>query len=287
MRHLHRLPAPQFSLIRAADITEKNRQENTMTDPVLLIEKHDAVAVVTLNRPASMNAMSFELRQAIAGAFRQLQQDDSIAAAILTGNGRAFCAGLDLKELSNSGSVGAIEYEDTVPAILAFDRPIIGAINGVAATGGFELALLCDLLVASNTARFTDTHARVGIVPGWGLSQRLSRLIGANRARELHFTGNFLSAEKAEAWGLVNRVVAPEELLSTCLALGNDMAGCDRKTLRNIKRVVNEGLGMGLADALQFEKMAAHHANKSVSQNDISARREQVTSRGSTQTKNS
>lgn len=256
-----------------------------MSEPVLLIEKHGAVAVLTMNRPEVMNAMSLALRTALAAAFRELQRDDDIAAVILTGKGRAFCAGLDLKELSHSGSVEAIEYEDTVPAILAFDRPIIGAINGVAATGGFELALLCDVLVASSAARFTDTHARVGIVPGWGLSQRLSRLIGANRARELHFTGNFLSAEKADQWGLVNRVVAPEELLPTCLALGNDMAGCNRATLRSVKRVVNEGLGMSLADGLAYEKMAAHYANQAVSQGDIAARRTEVMDRGSVQAK--
>lgn len=256
-----------------------------MSEPVLLVEKHGAVAVLTMNRPQAMNAMSAALRTALATTFRQLQQDRDVAAAILTGNGRAFCAGLDLKELSQGGSVEAIEFEDTVPAILAFDRPIIGAINGVAATGGFELALLCDLLIASTEARFTDTHARVGIVPGWGLSQRLSRLIGANRARELHFTGNFLSAERADAWGLVNRVVAPEELLPTCLALGNDMASCDRKTLRMYKRIVNEGIGMSMADGLLLEKLAAHQANQSVTQGDIGARREQVTDRGSSQVK--
>jgi enoyl-CoA hydratase len=254
-----------------------------MSEAVLLVEKLGAVAVLTMNRPQAMNAMSLALRTALARAFRELQRDDDIGAVILTGSGRAFCAGLDLKELSQSGSVAAIEYEDTVPALLAFDRPIIGAINGVAATGGFELALLCDVLIAASTARFTDTHARVGIVPGWGLSQRLSRLIGANRARELHFTGNFLSAEKADQWGLVSRVVAPEELLSTCLALANDMAGCDRKTLRTLKRVVNDGLGMTLADGLHFEKTVSHYANQAVTQQDIDARKAQVFDRGSAQ----
>ena len=255
-----------------------------MSEPVLLLEKRDAVAVITLNRPQAMNAISLELRTAIATTFRQLQADDDIAAAIIIGNGRAFCAGLDLKELSAGGSVESIEYEDTVPAIMAFDRPIIGAINGVAATGGFELALMCDVLIASTQARFSDTHARLGIVPGWGLSQRLARLIGANRARELHFTGNYLSAEKAEAWGLVSRLVAPEDLLPTCLSLANDMAGCNRAALKAMKQVVNEGLGMSLAEGLKFEKLTAHYANKSITKNDIGARREQVISRGSSQT---
>lgn len=256
-----------------------------MSEPVLLVEKRDAVAVMTLNRPQAMNAISLALRTAIAATFRELQQDDSIAAVVITGNGRAFCAGLDLKELSAGGSIESIEYEDTVPAILAFDRPIIGAINGVAATGGFELALMCDVLIASTNARFSDTHARLGIVPGWGLSQRLARVIGPNRARELHFTGNYLSAEKAEAWGLVSRLVEPDELLPTALALAGDMAGCNREALKAMKQVVNEGLGMTLAEGLKFEKLTAHYANKSITKNDIGAKREEVISRGSAQTR--
>jgi enoyl-CoA hydratase len=256
-----------------------------MSEPVLLLEKRDAVAVITLNRPQSMNAISLALRTAIAETFRELQQDDSIAAAIITGNGRAFCAGLDLKELSAGGSIESIEYEDTVPAILAFDRPIIGAINGAAATGGFELALMCDVLIASTAARFSDTHARLGIVPGWGLSQRLARVIGPNRARELHFTGNYLSAEKAEAWGLVSRLVEPDQLLPTALALASDMAGCNRAALKAMKQVVNEGLSMTLGEGLKFEKLTAHYANQNITKNDIGSKREEVISRGSAQTR--
>lgn len=254
-----------------------------MSEPVLLLEKRGATAIVTLNRPKQLNAMSLELRSAITNVFRQLQADQEVAAVILTGSGRAFCAGLDLKELSGQGNVKDIEFEGTVPAILGFDRPIIGAINGAAVTGGFELALLCDLLVASTDARFADTHARVGIVSGWGLSQRLSRLIGANRARELHFTGNFIDAAQAEAWGLVSRAVAPEQLLPTCLKLAEDMASCEREALIAYKRVINEGLGLSLSAALTLEKHAAHYANQSISQQDIGGRREQITERGSSQ----
>ena len=108
----------------------------------------------------------------------------------------------------------------------AVPQPIIGAVNGVAVTGGFEVALGCDLLIASTEARFADTHARVGILPGWGISQKLPRLIGIGRAKELSFTGNYIGADQAERWGLVNRVVAAEDLLPTCLALARDMASC-------------------------------------------------------------
>ncbi|HYC56632.1 MAG TPA: enoyl-CoA hydratase-related protein [Candidatus Binatia bacterium] len=115
------------------------------------------------------------------------------------------------------------------------DCPVIGAINGFAITGGFELALACDVLIASTQARFADTHARVGLVPGWGLSQRLSRAVGIYRAKEISLTGNYVSAEQAEHWGLVNRVVASQDLLPACRALAEDMLSCVPATLRAYK----------------------------------------------------
>ena len=162
-----------------------------MSSPVLLIEKSDAVASVTLNRPAAMNALSLELRQALTQGFRELAQDAAVRVVILAGAGRAFCAGLDLGELgSREGQpLGAFSDGDMIGAIRGFPGPVIGAVNGFAITGGFELALACDLLIASSEARFADTHARVGILPGWGLSQKLPRLIGIGRAKELAFTG--------------------------------------------------------------------------------------------------
>ena len=188
-----------------------------MSEPVILVEKSGAVATVTLNRPTAMNALSRELRTAIAETFNALEADKNIRVAILTGAGKAFCAGLDLKELgSGTGGINtAISDKDPVTSIGQFSGPIIGAINGVAITGGFELALACDVLICSENARFADTHARVGILPGWGLSQKLSRAIGIYRAKELSLTGNFLSAQQAADWGLVNRVVPADELLPT------------------------------------------------------------------------
>ena len=252
-----------------------------MTDSLILVDKKDGVARVTLNRPDAMNALSRELMIALAQTFRALQQDPSVAAVILTGSGRAFCAGLDLKQLGEQGlDAFALSGENDIQAaVLEFDRPIIGAINGVAATGGFEVALWCDVLIASTKARFIDTHARVGLVSGWGLSQRLQRIIGVNRARELHFTGNALDAERAERWGLVNRVVEPEQLLSSCEALAADMASCDRTTLVRLKRVVNEGGAMPLSAALHYENMAMDLHGAAQSGGDIEARREQLQSR--------
>jgi enoyl-CoA hydratase len=260
-----------------------------MTEPVLLSTKRDGVATLTLNRPAKMNALSRELRVALTQAFTALRDDADVGVVILTGAGRAFCAGLDLKELGGEtaaagGAEGAVTDGEIVRAMHRFDRPIIGAVNGVAVTGGFELALACDVLVASSEARFADTHARVGILPGWGLSQKLPRLVGIHRAKELSFTGNYLSAEKAEAWGLVSRVVAPADLLPTCEALARDMLSCDPRTLRGYKRLIDEGFGKTYREglSLETERSAAHV--KEVSPDEIAARRAGIQQRGRSQT---
>ena len=230
-----------------------------MSDPTLLIHRQDAVATLTLNRPQAMNALSRELRTQLVQTFDQLRGDPQVRVVILTGAGeRAFCAGLDLKELGRTDSslnrdVAPGNELDVVEALNRFERPIIGAINGVAITGGFELALACDILIASTTARFADTHARVGVMPGWGLSQKLSRLIGIYRAKELSLTGNFVSAEQAADWGLVNRVVASQDLLPTCQALATDMLSCVPDMLVKMKRTINTGFAQTLADGLATE----------------------------------
>lgn len=257
----------------------------TAPEPLVLREDRNGIAIITLNRPQAMNALSRGLMAAIASTFRELQQDKTITAAILTGNGRAFCAGVDLKEFAShqNQDTHTTENADLWNALRDFDRPIIGAINGVAITGGFELALMCDILIASEDARFADTHARVGVIPGWGLSQLLTRLIGANRARELSFTGNFLSAQKADAWGLVNRVVPKEELLPTCLQLANDMASCVQTTLRAYKKLINDGAGLALNDALALEQQLSLSTHGNSIGDAISAHRDDVMSRGRTQ----
>ena len=163
---------------------------------VLALEVHDEIATVTLQRPEALNALSAELRDAVTDAFLTLAGEASARVVILTGAGRAFCAGLDLKELGNGGRQRrAFSDGDMIDSVRGFPGPVIAAVNGFAITGGFELALACDFIVASRQARFADTHARVGILPGWGLSQKLPRLIGIGRAKELSFTGNFIDAE--------------------------------------------------------------------------------------------
>ncbi|MFN8624509.1 MAG: enoyl-CoA hydratase [Candidatus Binatia bacterium] len=261
-----------------------------MSSSVLLVEKSDAVATVTLNRPDAMNAFSVELRLALRDAFRDLQADPTVRVAIVTGAGRAFCAGMDLKELGAGGADASgfersVVGQDMAEAMASFEGPIIAAVNGHAVTAGFELALACDLIVASTAAKFADTHARVGILPGWGLSQKLPRLIGIARAKEISFTGNNVSAAQAYEWGLVNRVVAPEELLPTCKQMAAEMASCVPAILKGYKRLIDTGYGMPLPEALRYEKATAIESAKQISAATIATRREGVFQRGREQTK--
>ena len=256
-----------------------------MSEPVLLIEKRDRIATFTLNRPQALNALSRELRAALVAAFDGLHDDTETGVVILTGAGRAFTAGLDLKELGDQGfGAGATEAAvadgDVIQAMARCGQPIIGAINGFAVTGGFEIALACDLLICSTEARFADTHARVGVMPGWGLSQKLSRAIGVYRAKELSLTGNYLSAQHAAEWGLVNRVVAPDELLPTCRALARDILSCDPVVMRAYKRVIDEGFAQSFADGLRIESEAARAHARTLTAESIAMRRAGVQARG-------
>ena len=253
----------------------------------LLLQREDGYAVLTLNRPDARNALSPQLLLDLCDAFRLLQDESDIYSVILTGAGTAFCAGLDLKAMAEDESglgVYAIHAQhDITAAMTAFDRPIIVGVNGVAATGGFELALMGDILLAASGARFADTHCRVGLAPGWGLSQKLARIIGPSRAREAHFTGNVISAQQAEAWGLVSRVVAPEDLLDACRQVATDIASCVPETVKVYKKMVNDGLQTDLAAGLAMERRVMTEVNQRVSGDVIANRRSGVQQRGKNQ----
>ena len=252
---------------------------------MLIVDKSDRVGVITLNRPEAMNALSRALRAALHDAVVALSADPEVSVVVLTGAGRAFTAGLDLKELgSDPGGLGAANAtgaaENPVLAIRECPKPVIGAINGVAITGGFEVALACDVLIASTNARFADTHARVGIMPGWGLSQRLSRTIGVYRAKELSLSGNFLDARTAYEWGLVNRVVEPEELMPTAMKLAADMASIPVETLSLYKKIIDEGFDLPLGEGMALEQRLSTANNRTVTPQMVEARREAIQARG-------
>lgn len=262
-----------------------------MTDTdVLTLSVEDRIATVTLDRPGARNALSRELRSALHRTVRDLDADDGVDVVILTGADPAFCAGLDLKELGSGAgaSIEALGRDDRPPQdrgpFPQIAKPVIGAINGVAITGGFELALRCDFLVASERAAFADTHARVGIMPDWGLTVLLPQAVGVRRARELSATGNFLDAHTALAWGLVNHVVPHDDLLPTCRRLAADIVSNDRAGVRRILRTYRDGALVNAGDAWVLETtVAAEWQGAGLDPAAIEARRATVTERGRSQ----
>lgn len=252
---------------------------------LVTVETRDGVALVTLNRPEAMNALSKALRAELAEVFARLNADDAVRAVVLTGAGKAFTAGLDLKELGSDasalGAANATEPErNPVAAIETCAKPVIGAINGAAITGGFEVALACDILLASTNAKFADTHARVGIMPGWGLSQKLSRLVGIARAKEASLSGNFIDAQTALSWGLVNRVVAPEELIPQAMKLAADIAGAPADKVQAYKRLIDDGYGRSFRKAMKLERERSSELNAAVTPDAVARNREGVMARG-------
>jgi enoyl-CoA hydratase len=257
-------------------------------EDMLLVERDGPVAILTLNRPKQLNALSVQLRVDIVRTVRELSAQDDVRAIVLTGNGRAFSAGVDLKEAGRQGfSLGVGERKaeplpdmDMASAFASCPWPVIGAINGFAITGGFELALMCDVLLASTEAKFADTHSRVGLMPVWGLSQKLPRIIGASRAKELSLTGNYLDAETAERWGLVNRVYAPEALLPAARKLAGEMAGVEGGLLKRMKAVIDDGLALPLPEALKMEIQRGSANNSAVTAEAAEESRKTAMARG-------
>jgi len=242
-------------------------------NPPLLTSRHEGIVVLTLNRPGVLNALSRALRRDLIDALRNADRDAAVRAVILTGAGRAFCVGLDLKEMAQAG--GSVDEEvaaeNVVEALAAMSKPVIGAINGLTITGGLEIALACDLLVASDDAEFADTHVRVGLAPGWGLSQRLSRIVGLPRAKEMSLSGRWIAAPLAHDWGLVNHVVAAAELLPFACALALEMAANDPGEVARMKALVDRGFDMPLDQALIFEAKQAGERNSQTAGSAMSA----------------
>ena len=240
---------------------------------IQVIRNDDGFATLVLNRPDKFNTLSNELRGKMVAAVAALEADPAVRVLIVTGAGRAFTAGMDLEEWRSSDKLAAGAYEnDPVQALRSFSGPVIGAINGIAVTGGLEIAVACDLLVASTEARFADTHASVGLLPGWGGSVRMARLIGLNRAKELALTGRFLGAEEALAWGLVNHVVAPDALIAKVESIARQMAAAVPETLIAYKRLLDEGAELPLGEALALERRTSIANNAQVSGEAIDAR---------------
>ncbi|WP_407688177.1 enoyl-CoA hydratase [Mycobacterium sp. HUMS_1102779] len=247
-----------------------------MSDDILLTGTDERVRTLTLNRPQSRNALSSALRDRFFGALADAEADADVDVVIVTGADPVFCAGLDLKELGERSAL-----PDISPRWPSMTKPVIGAINGAAVTGGLELALYCDILIASEHARFADTHARVGLLPTWGLSVRLPQKVGVGMARRMSMTGDYLSAADALRAGLVTEVVPHEQLLSTARAVAASIVGNNqgavRALLASYHRIDEEQTSPGL----WLEAMAARQYR--TTGEDIAANREAVLQRGRAQ----
>jgi enoyl-CoA hydratase/carnithine racemase len=255
-----------------------------MSETVVLVDKHEGIATVTLNRPAKLNALNRELRLAFCQAMQALRGDAEVRAVIITGAGRAFCVGLDLRELGTGTSGIRDETGATfVTVIEDMEVPTIAAVNGFAVTGGFELALACDIIIAAEEAQFADTHARVGVMPGGGMSARLPRAVGIRKAKELSLTGNYLPAREAERMGLVNRVVAREQLLPAAGEMANAIAGANQTIVRKMKQLYDLTTRTTLQDAMRIEQDFFREFNRQANLSELDQARESVMQRGRTQ----
>lgn len=249
----------------------------------LEVETHGPTLLARINRPEALNAINLALEDDLRAFFGAVAADDAVRAVVLTGTGRAFSAGVDLKELSEGEGMSARTWhgrQSVAGAIASCGKPVIGAINGYAVTGGLELALQTDFMIASEAAKFADTHARVGITPSWGMTQILPRLIGAARARRMSLTGAFIDAETALAWGLVTEVTTAEALIPRALEIAAEIAETDPVAMGRIRDLIREGQDLPLSAALarECELFDAHMAG--VSPADIAESRKAVQARG-------
>jgi len=258
---------------------------------VVLVDVADRVAVITLNRPDQRNALNRDIRRELPAAITRCDTDDNVDVMILTGADPAFSAGVDLKEFG-AGEVrqgesfgGVAETRDTFRGALPpHTKPLIGTVNAVAVTGCFEVALNCDFIIASDRARFADTHARVGVMPGWGLTVLLAQRIGIGRAKEMSITGNYVDAQTALAWGLVNHVVPHEELLPYCRQLAADAVSNDQRGVRRMIQTYNEVTGTTVDDGWKIEaRVSRDWEGEGFDPAEIEARRMKVVERGRSQ----
>jgi enoyl-CoA hydratase len=230
-----------------------------MTSTLVLSDDTDAVRVLTMNRPDKRNALSPDLIGALYAALRDADDDPSVRAVVLTGADPAFCAGVDLKEAQRLGSVYFEQFQNQscIRQTGEMRTPIVGAVNGAVFTGGLEMALGCDFLIASERAVFADTHARVGILPGGGMTARLPQVVGAAMARRLSMTGEVVDATRAERIGLVTEVVPHDQLLSRAVELAGQIAEVPGPTMAGLKEIYVTGAAAITEPALAAEQAIA------------------------------
>jgi enoyl-CoA hydratase len=227
-----------------------------MTFETVIVEKDGAIAVVTLNRPQSLNALSYALVKDLSLAMQELDEDDEVRVIIVTGGEKVFAAGADIKEMAERGPFDEriqerLAYRDKINRIR---KPVIAAVSGFALGGGCELAMSCDIIIASETARFGQPEINLGIIPGSGGTQRLAHVLGKHRAMELVLTGDMITAAEAERFGLVNRVFPVELFLEEAKNLGRKIAAKPVLAVRAAKEAVLKSANTALDEGLEFER---------------------------------
>jgi enoyl-CoA hydratase len=219
----------------------------------IILEKEDTIAIITFNRPEAMNALNNQTRAEFREAIADVAADDNVKVLILTGSGKAFVAGSDIKEFNKTTPYAAHNIVRLGEMVEKLEKPVIAAVNGFCLGGGNEIAMGCDIIIASDKAKFGQTEINIGIIPGGGGTQRLPRLIGACRAKELIFTGDIIRAEEAFRLGLVNRVVPLDDLMSTAKEMARKIATKSAAALKLAKTAINRGMQTNLESGLKYE----------------------------------
>ncbi|MBR7836693.1 enoyl-CoA hydratase [Actinospica durhamensis] len=226
------------------------------------VERRDRVGLITLHRPEALNALNLRLMHEVVGAAEEFDRDDAVGAVVLTGSERAFAAGADIKEMQD------LEFVDAYRADLfaEWDRfarlrkPVVAAVSGYALGGGCELAMMCDILLAADTAKFGQPEIKLGVIPGMGGSQRLTRAVGKAKAMELCLTGRMMDAEEAERAGLVSRIVPAADLLEEALKVAATIAAMSPIAVLAAKEAVGRAFESPLAEGLRYERRLFHAA---------------------------
>jgi enoyl-CoA hydratase len=224
---------------------------------ILVREQYEpAVALIQLNRPKELNALNTQLMQELRDTLQQLDKNDSVRVVIITGNEQAFAAGADIKQMSDKSAIDmlVIDQFSTWDQIRRIKKPIIAAVSGFALGGGCELAMMCDMIIASETAKFGQPEIKIGVMPGAGGTQRLTKAIGKAKAMELILTGRFITAEEAQAYGLVNKVVPVEMYLYEATQLAKEIAQMSPIAAQLAKEAVNRSFETHLDEGLSFER---------------------------------
>ncbi len=229
-----------------------------MAYETIIYEKEEGVGILTLNRPEKRNAISPQLAAEVDDVLDKATTDEEVKVLIVTGGTETFSAGMDIKVGPGSGGRRESTIFSIVDGLAAFEKPVIAAISGFTLGGGAELAMVCDLLIASNTALFGFPEVNMGAMPGAGGTQRLPRLVGLAKAKELLWSGERIDAQEAHRIGLVNKVVPVESLMEETKKLAQALAGKAPLALKMIKKCVNDGMQMDLASGLQYAKNAGN-----------------------------